>query len=80
LKTNAASTFRTYPNFISTLILCDYIQEHLPKKQKGIYDYSIDDLEFKVAVNENVINECLVNKNGEIYDYFCKIYTKPRLR
>lgn len=72
-------TYKHYPKYISTLILSDYISKQY-NEDNGIYDFQIDDLLFKFQLIDNQIAECLVTKNTNYYDYFCRDYLEQTFK
>ena len=73
-------TYKYYPKYISTLILCDYITKHFNNKEDGSYYFNIDGLLFHFYLVDEQIAECFVTKNSEYYDYFCRDYFQSKLK
>lgn len=81
---DVVKTYIYYPKYISTLILCDYIAKHtsINSEIKDIHNFTIDDLFFTCRLSEgyNNVLEAVVEKNGELYDYFCVNYVDPEIK
>lgn len=81
MATDVVKTYKYYPKYISTFILSDYVEKNSINKEDGIHNFLIDDLYFEFHLLNEQITECLITKNNEFYDYFCRNYIKePKLK
>lgn len=81
MATDIFKTYKYYPKYISTFILSEYVEKNAIKKEDGIHNFEIDDLVFEFDILDKQITECLILKNNQFYDYFCRKYIKePKLK